>query len=94
MGSHGTPAPTGLLLQFQWGKKLFEVAFVSYGIKLILDDQGNHLDSYAISLGSFRSFRGPLFRKSVTSHELFFAVSYSKPALTFSLFNSKLLNFA
>ena len=34
-------------------------------IKLILDDQGNHLDSYTISLKSFRSFRGPLFPKSV-----------------------------
>ena len=31
------------------------------GIKLILDDQGNQLDSYTISLESFRSFRGPLF---------------------------------
>ena len=51
------------------------------GIKLILDDQGNHLDSYTISLESFRSFRGPLFRKPVTGQELFFAVSYSKPAL-------------
>ena len=51
------------------------------GIKLILDDQGNHLDSYAINLESFRSFRGPLFRKPVTGQELFFAVSYSKPAL-------------
>ena len=51
------------------------------GIKLILDDQGNHLDSSAISLESFRSFRGPLFRKPVTSQELFFAFSYSKPAL-------------
>ena len=51
------------------------------GIKLILDDKGNHLDSYTISLESFRSFRGPLFRKPVTGQELFFAVSYSKPAL-------------
>ena len=50
------------------------------GIKLILDDQGNHLDSYTISLESFRSFRVPLFRKP--GQELFFAVSYSKPALT------------
>ena len=37
------------------------------GIKLILDDQGNHLDSYTISLESFRSFRSPLFRKPVTA---------------------------
>ena len=34
-----------------------------------------------ISLESFRSFRGPLFRKPVTGQELFFSVSYSKPAL-------------
>ena len=54
------------------------------GIELILDDQGNHLDSYTISLKSFRSFRGPLFRKPVTGQELFFAVSYSKPALVFT----------
>ena len=41
------------------------------GIKLILDDQGNHLDSYTITLESIRSFRGPLFRKPVTGQELF-----------------------
>ena len=29
----------------------------------------------------FRIFIGPLFHKPVTSQELFFAVSYSKPAL-------------
>ena len=51
------------------------------GVILILDDQGNHLESYTISLESFRSFRGPLFCKPVTSQELFFAVSYRKPAL-------------
>ena len=50
-------------------------------IKLILDDQGNHMDSYTISLESFRSFRGPLLRKPVTGQKLFFAVSYSKLAL-------------
>ena len=38
------------------------------GIKLILDDLRNHLDSYTISLGSFRSFCKP-----VTGSELFFA---------------------
>ena len=38
------------------------------GIKLILDDQGNHLDSYTISL---ESFRVPLFRKPVTGQEHF-----------------------
>ena len=42
------------------------------GIKLILDDQGNHLDSYTIRLESFRSFRGRLFRKPVTGQEHFF----------------------
>ena len=50
-------------------------------IRFILDDQGNHLDSYTISLESFRSFKGPLFRKPITGQELFFAVSHSKPAL-------------
>ena len=40
-------------------------------IKLILDDQGNHLDSNTISLESFRSFRGPLFCKPVTDQKLF-----------------------
>ena len=48
------------------------------GTKLILDD---NLDSFRISLESFRSFRGPLLLKPVTGQELFFAVSYSKPAL-------------
>jgi hypothetical protein len=33
-------------------------------------------------LESFRSFRGPLILKPVTGQELFFVVSYSKPALT------------
>ena len=47
------------------------------GIKLIVDDQGNHLDSYIISLESFRS---PILQTSNWSGN-FFAVSYSKPAL-------------
>ena len=47
------------------------------GTKLILDDHGNNLDSFRISLESFRSFRGPLLHKPVT----IFAISYSKPAL-------------
>ena len=51
------------------------------GIKLVLDDQGNHSDSYALSLESFGLFRGPLFRKPVAGQELFFNVSYSKPVL-------------
>ena len=44
------------------------------GIKLILDDHGNNLDSFRISLESFRSFRGPLLYKPVNGQELFFAV--------------------
>ena len=51
------------------------------GTKVILDDHGNILDSSRISLESFRSFRDPLLLKPVTGQELFFAVSYSKPAL-------------
>ena len=51
------------------------------GIKLILR---NHLDSYTIFLESFRSFRGPLFHKPLTGQELFFAVSFNKPALAMS----------
>ena len=46
------------------------------GIKLILDDQGNHLVSYTISLESLRSFIVPLFRKPVTRLRLFFAVCF------------------
>ena len=45
------------------------------GIRLILNDQGNHLDSYTIS------FEWPLFCKPVTGQDFFFAVFYSKPAL-------------
>ena len=37
--------------------------------------------SSRISLVPFRTFRGPLFPKPITGQELFFAVSYSKPAL-------------
>ena len=53
--------------------------------KQILDDHGNTLDSFRVSWESFRSFRGPLLLKSVTGQELFFAVSYSKPALVIRL---------
>ena len=49
------------------------------------------MDSYTVSLESFKSFRGLLFCKSVTGQETFFAVSYSKPTLkaflVFSLYN-------
>ena len=58
------------------------------GTKLILDDHGNNLDSFRISLESFRSFRGPLLPKPVTGQELFLAVSYSKPALVIVIFDT------
>ena len=51
------------------------------GTKLTLDDHGNNLESFRISLESFKSFRDPLLHKPITGQELFFAVSYSKPAL-------------
>ena len=57
------------------------------GSKLILDDHGNNLDSFRISLESFGSFRGLLLPKPVTVQELFFAVSYSKLALLRELTN-------
>ena len=41
------------------------------GIKLTLNDQGNHLDSYTISLESFSSFRGHPFQKPVTDQDFF-----------------------
>ena len=56
------------------------------GTKLIFDDHGNKVDSFRISLESFRSFKGPLLHKPVTGQELFFAVSYSKPALVNIIF--------
>ena len=37
------------------------------GTKLILDDHGNNLDSFRISLESFRFFRDPLLHKPVTN---------------------------
>ena len=65
------------------------------GIKLILDDQKNHLNSYIISLKLFRSFRCHLFRKLLTGQDFFFAVSYNKPALmqTKSHFSYKIWKF-
>ena len=56
-------AVTGL-----WNKGPLKVLNVT---KLILDDHGNNLDSFRISLESFRSFRGPLLHKSGTGQELF-----------------------
>ena len=47
-------------------------------IKLILDDQGNHLDSFTTSLESFKSFRGPLFRKPVSGQGLFLLAQLCK----------------
>ena len=54
----------------------------------------NNLDSFRISLKSFRSVRGPLLHKPITGKEQFFAVSYSKPALVEkSLLNDKKIFF-
>merc|ERR1712051_80529 len=58
--------------------------------KLFLDDHGNNLDSFRISLESFGSFRGPILHKPVTGQELFFDVFYSKPALVTSPFFAKI----
>ena len=41
------------------------------GTKLTLDDHGNNLDSFRISLESFRSFRGSLLQKPVNGQEIF-----------------------
>ena len=49
--------------------------------KLILNEFKLFPCSSRISLVPFRTFRGPLFPKPVTGQDLFFAVSYSKPAL-------------
>ena len=45
---------------------------------MIMGITWTHLESV---LESFRSFRGPLLHKPLTGQELFFAISYSKPAL-------------
>ena len=50
-------------------------------LKQILNESKLFLGSSRISLVPFRTLRGPLFPKPVTGQELFFAVSYSKPAL-------------
>ena len=52
---------------------------VMNGTKLILDDHGNNLDSFRLSLESFRSFRGPLLHKPVTGQELFLLFLTSNP---------------
>ena len=50
------------------------------GTKVILDDQGNHINSLRISLESFMSFRGLLFHKLATGQILFLATRYKNPA--------------
>ena len=47
-----------------------------------------YLDSFRISLESFRSFRGPLLLKAVTGQELFFTVSYSIQTIWTGQFSS------
>ena len=49
--------------------------------KLFVYDSKWFTWSSRINFISFRIFRGPLFHKPLIGHELFFAVSYSKPAL-------------
>ena len=51
--------------------------------KLILNESKFFPRSSRINLVPFRTLRGPLCSKPVTGQELFFAVSYSKPALGF-----------
>ena len=53
--------------------------------KLILNASKLFPFSFRISLVPFRTFRGPLFPKTVTGQELFLAVSYSRPALAIFL---------
>ena len=53
--------------------------------KLILNESKLFPWSSRISLVPFRTFRRPLFPKPVTGQELFFVVSYSKPALKHQL---------
>ena len=56
---------------------------------LILNDHGNNLAPFRISLESFRSLRDPLLLKPVTGQDLFFAISYSNPALVYALVPNK-----
>ena len=49
--------------------------------KLILDDHGNNLYLFRISLESLGSFRGPLLHKPATGQELKLTISYNKLAL-------------
>ena len=62
------------------------------GTKLIVDNHGNNLDSFRISLESFRYFRCPLFHKPITGQELFLAISYSKPALVTTISTCNKIN--
>ena len=47
--------------------------------------------SSRINFIPFRVFRGPLFPKPITGQDLFFAVSYFKPALVSTISNQKIL---
>ena len=49
--------------------------------KLILNESKLFPWSSRISLIPFWTFKGPLFPKAVIGQDLFFAISYSKPAL-------------
>ena len=54
--------------------------------KLILNESKIFPWSSRISLVPLRTFKGPLFQKPVTDQELFFALSYSKPALGYCFY--------
>ena len=49
----------------------YEGPLKALNTKLILDDHGNNLDSFRISLESFRPFIGPLLHKPVTVRNFF-----------------------
>ena len=48
---------------------------------LILNDQGGHLDSFIISVESFRTLRGLLFHTPATGQEFFLDSVYNEVAL-------------
>ena len=51
-------------------------------------------DPWSARILPFRILRGPLFHISVTGQELFFAVSYRKPALNYDAFLQKRIHYS
>ena len=64
---------------------VFKLGVEKSGVEKSFNHQGNHLNSYTISLESFGSFRGPLFPKSVTGQELFLLLLTANRLKTFLL---------